>query len=314
MTNNEASRKEYISRINKVMDYVEKHIDQSLNLYTLAEVASFSQFHFHRIFTVLTGETPTDYVQRIRLEKAAILLLNDERMSISEIAYACGFSSLSLFSRSFRTHFNTTAKEYRQQERAIYVRDGLRYSKNGQLLSKNMKHDFDFETQLCNVKLKQIIFMDTKIEIKEMPEMKVVYVRHTGQFNQIGKAYEKLMKWAGPRGLLNFPQTKTITFYHDDPSVTAIEKVRQDACITVATDVKVEGEIGKGVIPAGKYAVGRFQIDEKGFEKAWNTMCLWLTESGYQPNGNSYELYYNSAEEDMQKKFDLDICIPVKIL
>jgi len=31
-----------------------------------------------------------------------------------------------------------------------------------------------------------------------------------------------------------------------------------------------------------KYAVGRFDINKKGFEKAWNTMCLWLTESGYQ--------------------------------
>ncbi len=314
MNPNEASRKEYIARINRVMDYVEKHIDHPLNLYTLAEIAHFSQFHFHRIFTVLTGETPTDYVQRIRLEKAAVLLLNDERMSIGEIAYACGFSSLSLFSRSFRARFHTTAKEYRQQERAVYVRDGLRYSKNGQLLSKNVKPGFDFEMQLCRVNLKQIIFMDTKIEIKEMPEMNVVYIRHTGQFNLIGNAYEKLMKWAGPRGLLNFPETKTLTLYHDDPSVTAIEKVRQDACITVTTDVKVEGEIGKRIVPAGKYAVGRFQIDEKGFEKAWNTMCLWLTDSGYQPHGNSYELYYNSAEEDAQRKFDLDICIPVKPL
>ncbi len=314
MTRNEASRQEYISRINKVMDYVDKYIDSSLPLYTLAEVANFSQFHFHRIFTVLTGETPTDYVQRIRLEKAAILLQNHERMTISEIAYACGFSSLSLFSRSFRSYFKMTAKEYRRQEPGIYVRNGLRYSKNGQLLSKNMKQDFDFETQLCSVKLKQIIFMDTTIEIKEMPEMKVVYVRHTGQFNQIGKAYEKLMKWAGPRGLLNFPETKTLTLYRDDPSVTVIDKVRQDACITVTSDVKVEGEVGKGIIPAGKHAVGHFRIDETGFEKAWNTMCLWLTESGYQPGGNSYELYYNSPEEDRERKFELDICIPVKSL
>ena len=147
-----------------------------------------------------------------------------------------------------------------------------------------------------------------------MPEFQVVYVRHTGQFNQIGKAYEKLMKWAGARGLLNFPETKTVTLYHDDPSVTAIEKLRQDACITVSEDVKVEGEIGKATIPAAKCAVGRFQIDEKGFEKAWNTMCLWISESGYQPVGNPYELYYNSAEEDAKMQFDLDICIPVKPL
>ncbi len=314
MNTNETSRKEYIARLNKVMDYVEKHVDQPLNLNALADIASFSPYHFHRIFTVMIGETPNSYVQRIRIEKAARLLYDSERMSISEIAYACGFGSISLFSRSFRSFFGMTAKEFRQKEKAVFVRDGLRYSKNGQLLSKNMKEGFDLGTQLCGVNLNQIIIMNTKVEIKEMPEMKVVYIRHTGQFNQIGKAYEKLMKWAGPRGLLNFPETKTITFYHDDPSITAIEKVRQDACVTVNTDVKVEGEIGKAVIPAGKYAVGRFQIDEMGFEKAWNTMCLWITESGYQPSGNSYELYYNTPEEDAQRKFDLDICIPVKPL
>jgi len=69
MNTNEASRQEYISRINKVMNYVEKHIDQILNLYTLAGIANFSPFHFHRVFTFLTGETPNDYVQRIRMKK-----------------------------------------------------------------------------------------------------------------------------------------------------------------------------------------------------------------------------------------------------
>jgi len=64
-----------------------------------------------------------------------------------------------------------------------------------------------------------------------------------------------------------------------------------------------------------KYAVGRFNINEKEFEKAWNTMCLWLSESGYQPgNGYPYELYYNSLEEDTKRRFILDICIPVKPL
>ena len=312
MNSNETNRPEYISRINKVMDYVDKHIDQTLNLDVLAGIANFSPYHFHRIFTVLTGETPGNFVQRLRVEKAARLLLNDRRMSISEIAYACGFGSVSLFSRSFRAFFDTTAKEYRQREKPVFEKDGFKYSKNGQLFSKNMKQAFDFDTHLCTVELNYLIYMNTKVEIKEMPEMQVVYVRHTGQYNQIMKAYEKVLKWAGARDLLNFPETKTVTVYLDDPSVTVVEKVRQNACVTVTGDVKVDGEIGKATIPAGKHAVGRFQIDINGFEKAWNTVWLWLTENGYQPYGNPYELYHNSPEDDAQGKFDLDICIPVK--
>ncbi len=304
---------EYRSRVNHVMDYIDRHIAEPLDLAALAGVANFSPFHFHRIFTIMTGETPADYVRRIRMERAASFLLNDKRMTVTEIAEACGFGSVSLFSRSFRACLGVTAKEYRLREKAIFVHNGLRYSKTGQLLSKNLKPDFDFDAQLCTVNLKNIILMDAKIGIKEMPEIKVAYIRYSGAYDQIGKTYEKLMKWAGPRGLLT-PETKTITIYQDDPAVTAIEKVRQDACITLDHDIAVEGEIGKSVIPGGKYAVGRFQVDSKGFEKAWNTMCLWLADNGYQYNGSPYELYYNSLEGPDNGQFDVEICIPVKPL
>ncbi len=309
----ERSHAEYRARINRVMDYIDRHIARSLDLATLSEIAHFSPFHFHRIFTMMTGETPADYVQRLRVERAAILLQNDGRMTITEIAEMCGFGSVSLFSRSFRARFGVTAKEYRMHEKPIFSHNGMRYSKNGQLVSKNMKSEFDFDAHLCSVELKNIILMETKVEIRQMPEIRVAYVRHTGAFDQIGKAYEKLMKWAGPRGVLN-ADTKTITVYQDDPSVTAIEKVRQDACITLSGDVNVEGEIGKAVIAGGKYAVGRFQVDGKGFEKAWNTMCVWLIDNGYQNNGSPYELYYNSFEDDVIQNFDVEICIPVKPL
>lgn len=311
----EQSKRIYIARINKVMDYVENNIDQAINLGDLAQIAHFSPYHFHRIFTFLTGETPGNFIQRIRIERAAQQVRDNKDRPISEIAYHCGFGSVSLFSRTFRKHFGMSAKEFRETEKAVFVRNGLRYSKNGQLLSKNNQLFTDFESQLCSVKLKQIIMKDTKIEIKEMPEMQVVYCRHTGAFNQIGAAYGKLMQWAGPRGLLNFPKTKSLTVYHDDPAVTDIEKMRQSACITVEGDVKVDGKIGKMTVAGGKYAVGRFEIGVNEFEQAWNTICLWFTESGYEPgDGNTYELYHNDHTQHPEQKFILDICIPIKPL
>ncbi len=309
----ESSRIEYRARINRVMDYIDRNLDAPLDLAALAAIAHFSPFHFHRIFTMMTGETPGDYVQRMRAERAATMLQNDRRRSITEIAEMCGFGSVSLFSRSFRARFGVTASEYRQRERAIFVHNGLRYSKNGQLLGKDLKPGFDLDAQLCTVNLKNLMVMDAKIEIRQMPEIRVAYVRHLGAFDQIDKAYEKLAKWAGPRDLLG-PESKTITVYQDDPTVTAIEKVRQDACVTLADDVEVEGEIGKAVIAGGRYATGRFQVDPKGFEKAWNTMCLWLVDNGWQNNGSPYELYHNSLADSMNGSFDVEICIPVKPL
>lgn len=315
MTSQEQSKQEYIARINGIMEYIEQHIDQPIKLDVMAQIAHFSPFHFHRIFTVMVGETPANFLQRIRIEKAAQQLKDSPSKVIGDIAYSCGFSSVSLFSRTFRKHFGVSAKEYRQLEKPLLVKDGVYFSKMGQQLSKKSKLFVIQNEEFCTNKLKQLIIMETEVIVKEMPELQVIYCRHTGAFNQIGQAYGKLMQFAGPRGLLGSPNAKTLTVYHDDPSVTEIDKMRQSACLIVNSDVKVEGEIGKMTVPAGKYAVGHFEIVETQFEQAWNTMCLWLTESGYEPGeGYNYELYYNDHTQHPERKFILDICIPLKRL
>lgn len=311
----ERSRIEYRSRINRVMDYIDQHLDQTLELKTIAEIANFSPFHFHRIFTFLIGETPIDYIQRLRIEKAAWQLRESTPESVTEIAYNCGFGSVSLFSRTFKKYFNMTPSQFRKTEKPVYVREGKRFSKNGQLLRKNLKSETPEDTDLCFVKSNQIYFMKTNIEVKEMPEMKAVYIRHIGPFHLIGQAYEKLSKWAVPRGLYIPNVSKSATVTHDDPSVTDIEKVRQSACIIIDQDVKTDGEIGKLTIPGGKYAVGHFELGFDEFEKAWNSMCKWFTESGYQQgDGCTYELYHNDYTTHPEKKHIVDICIPVKSL
>lgn len=314
MDSKDLSRKEYINRIIRVMEYIDEHTDEAIHLSQMACAASFSPFHFHRIFTWMTGETPNNYVSRIRLEKVARLLQNEVNKPISVIAFECGYENLSSFSRAFKKHFHRSAKEFRQEAKGIFSKDGIRYSKNGHAVSKIGKNKQHIDDQFCSVELKQLIFMETKIEIRQMPALHLICYRRTGAFEQIGQAYAELFKWASPRGLLH-AHTKAVSLYHDDPSVTDIEKMRNDACLVVEKSIQVEGNIRKHQTLEGKYAVGYFEIGLEDFEKAWNSMYAWLSESGYQPKEASpYEIYHNDHEQHPQKKFILEICIPVKPL
>ncbi len=213
------SKQEYTARINRVMDYIGQNLDKTIDLSMMADIASFSPYHFHRIFTFITGETPNNFVSRIKLERAAVLLQDRPKTSISEIAFQCGFINISSFSRAFKSFFGVSAKEFRQLSKAIYIKNGIRYSKNCKPISKIGKNVQHINEQICSVELNELIIMDTKIEIKQMPELKLIYCRHMGAFNMIGQAYEKLFRWAAPRGLVT-STTKTVTVYHDDPAIT----------------------------------------------------------------------------------------------
>ena len=92
------------------------------------------------------------------------------------------------------------------------------------------------------------------------------------------------------------------------------EKLRVDVGITVEPDTEVSGEVGKRDIPAGRYAVGRFETGSDGFGESWNAMYKdWLPSSRYLPDDRlSFELYHNDHREHPEGKHIYDICIPVK--
>src|SRR5947208_16862050 len=112
----ESTRREYAARMNRVVDYIQSHLAEPLDLERLAAVACFSPFHFNRLFHAWMGETLQVFVHRLRLERAAQLLVFDRLRSISEIAPECGFSSAGTFARAFKAGFGITASEWRKRK------------------------------------------------------------------------------------------------------------------------------------------------------------------------------------------------------
>lgn len=300
---------EYKHRINKVIDHIEKNLDDNFLLDDLAKISNFSKFHFSRIFKYITGETPFKLILRLRLERAASLLSHGND-SISDIALKCGFKSLPVFSKNFKSHFKESATSFR--------------TKNSNLNKVNSITDKSNKTPsiyICNqtklIKWKVDMKNNESIEIKELASIPVVYLRHTGPYQGDAELFErlfsKLFAWAGPKGILDNGDFQTAIVYHDDVNVTDKSKLRTSVCLTAPKNTKIDGEIGKMVLEKGKYVVARFTVKAEEFQKAWDwLMEKWFPSSGYQPDDKAcFELY---PEEPKNGIFKVDICVPVRKL
>lgn len=99
--------------MNKIMKVINDHLDNpKLNVEMLASEVGLSRVHVHRKLKELTNLSARDFIKNIRLQQAAALLSQDKGVTISEIAYATGYTSLSHFSSSFREKYGMSPKEY----------------------------------------------------------------------------------------------------------------------------------------------------------------------------------------------------------
>ncbi len=297
---------DYIGRINKALEFVDNNLDSDLTLEIVSKAAFYSPFHFHRIFKAITSETLNQYITRRRIEKAAAVLMRKPEVSITELSLRYGFTSNSSFTRAFKKFYGLSPSEFRKQ-------NPDRLSKICQVESKNGQMNFTFDNYICDISdLKNWIEMNAKIEIKEMPKLELAYVTSIGH-QGIAPAYETLVKWAKPKGLLEHPGTKMVTIYHDSFKITAPDKVRISACVTLIQPVKATGKIGLTSIEKGKFIIGSFEIGLNEFEKSWNGLFLWMMENGYKKAGSyPFEIYHNDYRTHPENKCLVDLYIPIE--
>lgn len=102
--------------INKAEDYIEQHLSQSISLHDLATYVGFSDFHFHRIFKTYTSETIQQFIARIKIERSAIYLKVNQKVTITQIAQDYGYADASSYSKAFKKHFGLTPSKFRDRK------------------------------------------------------------------------------------------------------------------------------------------------------------------------------------------------------
>lgn len=306
MTNNQ-----YIPKINLAIDYIEKNIKNKLTLEEIAKVSGFSSFHFHRIFKSVMNENLNHFVRRLRVERTALMISGNLNASITEIALKNGFSSSQALSKEFKIFFKITPSEYRDSK--------IRYIKSKKQKDYVLDFSYNDNNSRPTISYKSLIIKNMKVEIKRLPDVTLAYIRHIGPYKGNPKLFEdlfsKLCTWAGPRNLVK-NDTNFFCIYYDGPEVTDESKLRMDVCLSVPSDTKVDGEIGKQEIKGGEYAVARCIIKEqKEYEKYWSEIYMnWLPQSGYQPDDKvPFEMYPADCKLENGDMI-VDICIPVKKL
>ena len=101
--------------IDTVIDYIENHISEKIDLETVAAAANYSKYHLHRMFTETVGLTIHDYIHRRQLTEAAKLLVFSDK-PILEIAFICGYESQQSFTTAFTSMYKTSPAQYRYRQ------------------------------------------------------------------------------------------------------------------------------------------------------------------------------------------------------
>src|SRR5499425_2655332 len=245
---------EYAQRINRVIDYLRGNLDRQVKLKELAKVACFSEYHFHRIFTAVSGETLNSFTNRLRLEKAARLLRYSEQ-SLTDIALDCGFSSSATFSRAFRSGYDTSPSQFR---------------KSGEIKKSKICKELFPEDEYGLAMTEEEKRAEFPVRLIDMPERQVAYVRVTNAFemDRVLAALKTVIEWAKSQDV--FSQGTLFGMSVDDPHVTPKHLYRYEVCLASSLPFECTKGMSKLKMPAMRYAATRVSGDIHKVATAWD--------------------------------------------
>jgi AraC family transcriptional regulator len=250
---------DYARRFARVLDHIDAHLDGELSVETLARVAHFSKFHFHRQFTHYCGVSVIRYVQLMRLKRAAYRLAFNPRALIIDIALDCGFDSPESFTRAFKNAFGQTPRAFRNSP------DWASWSARCDIAPKFSRRR-----------------MNMDVEIVETRSALVAALEHAGAPATVNHSVQRFLEWRATSGQPPIAECEVFGVPHNDPNVTAPEAFRFDICASTTQPPAANafGVVAK-TIPGGRCARtlhrgSREQISET----VYALYREWLPDSG----------------------------------
>lgn len=289
-------------RVNRVVNHVYEHTTDVLDLARLADVACLSKFHFARVFSAHLGETPLQFVWRVRLERAARNLLYLPEQSITQVALDAGFSSPQSFSGAFQYRYRISPRYFRSQRTSAQTNTDRR-----------AQSEIDLRWPHVQCPRPEHLLLN----IQARPRYRVAYIRHIGPYAgkqcKISKVYERLEGWARLRGLWH-ETSAAIGLCPDHSAFTPREMCLYDASLIVPDAVPEDDVVSVQTVPAGTYAVLKVKCRAAQMDNIWE----WFTSIRLPSSGLArevlpcYEYYPPAAGGSISPENGVELCVRLR--
>jgi AraC family transcriptional regulator len=281
-------------------------LDGDVSLDALAARAGWSMFHFHRAFRRVVGETPKQYTQRLRLERAASALVTTAEPIVS-IAARAGFGSHEVFTRAFRRHFGRTPAAYRA--------GGLPDARS----QMRLRHAALSKTTgpcvgLFHIQLdpsRRIAMPTLSIERRELTAQPILFVRARAARHEIATAIGECLGKAYPFALTagcviaGRPFTRYVSA---GPGLMTVE-----IGMPIAAATPGEGDVESGSLPGGPVVVAIHGGPYDQLAETYAAAERWMEANKLRIGGPPWESYITDrAEHPDPAQWRTEICWPLE--
>ena len=279
------TRNSYIQSINRASHYIATHLDETIDVKTLARVANLSDFHFCRIFKAIKGEPPIAFIARIRIETAA-QLLRYSSLTIEEIAYNIGYESPASLSKAFKNRYGISPTLYRT-DKNIYIM-------KREVINENLA-----------LKAPKLITLEDK---------SLIYVSLMGEYGSLNynDVYQRL--WGVVKSQKLFTKgIESLCISYDDPKVTEANQQRSDVCLAIHKPAKPQDGVSCKTLAGGKYAMFAYQGPYENLAAVYDEAMRWLVNSEYELRDEPmFEKYLNNCQRTPAEKLKTEVYIPIR--
>ena len=258
-----AALQSYQDRMRRVLDHIDRHLDDDLDLDRLSGVAAFSKFHFHRQFTATFGLSVHRSVQLARMKRASHQLAHMDALDVTDIAMDAGYDAPEAFARAFRQRFGQLPSSFRKSP--------------------------DWEPWLAafgpldnaRSKFMQKTFTSDDVTIRDVPTIAVAIMEHRGDPATLPATIQRFIAWRKAAGL-HPRNSPTFNVWRSERRPASPGDYSVDLCVGTDRPIETNGAaIKAGEIPGGRCAVLRIVGHTDDLEPAALYLYRdWLPASG----------------------------------